>query len=195
MSEPLPFQHLIDEARKGLPEALGNLLEECRPFLELMAREALTEDLQAKVGASDLVQHTLLQAVNHFDQFKGNRKEDMLNWLRLILHNQMLHTSRMFCTDKRDLGRELPLESWLMRELKDSGPSPSALVRRDEKISLIREAIQKLPNNYQEILIWHHLEGKTFVEIGQRLGRSPDAIRMLWTRSLVYLGSLCESVQ
>jgi RNA polymerase sigma-70 factor (ECF subfamily) len=48
-------------ARKGSREALGRLLETCRPYLLLVANNELDRDLQAKAGASDLVQETFIE--------------------------------------------------------------------------------------------------------------------------------------
>jgi DNA-directed RNA polymerase specialized sigma24 family protein len=35
----------------------------------------------------------------------------------------------------------------------------------------------------------HYFEGKTYAEVGQQLGRTPEAVRKLWTRALVRLQS------
>jgi RNA polymerase sigma-70 factor (ECF subfamily) len=46
----------LPAARAGSREALGEVLEACRGYLLLLAQEELDPALQAKGGASDLVQ-------------------------------------------------------------------------------------------------------------------------------------------
>ena len=52
----------LEAARQGSPDALGQVLEYCRPYLLAVANEQLETDLQAKAGASDLVQDTFVEA-------------------------------------------------------------------------------------------------------------------------------------
>jgi RNA polymerase sigma-70 factor (ECF subfamily) len=63
--EPDRLQQLLHQAQGGSPEALGQLLEVFRPYLLCVASEALNVQLQAKGGASDLVQETFLEAQRH----------------------------------------------------------------------------------------------------------------------------------
>src|SRR5262249_7550847 len=58
-------------ARQGSVEALGQLLEVCRPYLLKVANDHLTADLRAKLGASDVVQEAFLEAQRDFGQFSG----------------------------------------------------------------------------------------------------------------------------
>ena len=45
----------ITAARNGSSNALGQLLESCRQYLLLVANQELNPNIQAKVGASELV--------------------------------------------------------------------------------------------------------------------------------------------
>src|SRR5262249_13094013 len=69
-SSPSPQPQGVDEwlalARGGSPEALGQLLELCRRYLLQVANAELETLLQAKAGASDLVQETFLEAQRVF---------------------------------------------------------------------------------------------------------------------------------
>src|ERR1700682_22695 len=57
------FDQLLEAARNGSRDAPGRLLETCRLPLLRLARRVLTPDVQAKGGASDLVQDTFLNAL------------------------------------------------------------------------------------------------------------------------------------
>src|SRR5436190_401075 len=57
----------------GEPGLDADRLERYRAYLLLLARLQLGPRLRAKMGPSDLVQQTLLQAVQHLAQFRGRR--------------------------------------------------------------------------------------------------------------------------
>src|SRR5262245_55812569 len=75
-------------ARAGSSEALGQALEACRNYLLLIALRELDSGLQAKGGASDLVQETMVDALRDFRRFHGSSEAELQAWLReLLLHN------------------------------------------------------------------------------------------------------------
>ena len=104
--------HLLAAARAGSHEALGQVLEACRGYLLLLARRELAPDLQAKGGASDLVQETFLEAQRDFASFRGDTEAELAGWLRQILLNNLATYSRHFReTAKRRLACEISLEA------------------------------------------------------------------------------------
>jgi RNA polymerase sigma-70 factor (ECF subfamily) len=52
-------------------------------------------------------------------------------------------------------------------------------------------AIECLPDDYRDVIIFRHLECLDFGEIAKRMARSPGAARMLWMRAI---GSLREEM-
>ena len=73
-----PVERWIREAGGGSSEALGRLLELCRPYLTLVADQHLSPNLRAKVNPSDLVQDTCLEAHRDFARFTGTTEDDLL---------------------------------------------------------------------------------------------------------------------
>ena len=49
------------------------------------------------------------------------------------------------------------------------------------------EALSQLPDDYQVVLVLRHLEGLTFPQISERMGRSVDSVEKLWLRGLTRL--------
>ena len=123
----------VAAARRGSREALGQALEACRLYLLSIADRQLDEDLQAKGGASDLVQETFLEAQRDFEQFRGSSPDELRAWLRqVLLHNLGAFTRRFRTTSKRAVGLEVALQSAgssadLGERLAGSNLSPSAL--------------------------------------------------------------------
>src|SRR5215470_12639237 len=78
----------LSQARAGSRDALGQMLEAYRTYLLLIANQQLSPELQAKGGASDLVQDTFFEAQRDFAGFAGNSADELQAWLRqLLLHN------------------------------------------------------------------------------------------------------------
>jgi RNA polymerase sigma-70 factor (ECF subfamily) len=181
----------IRSARDGSAEALGRLLEECRPYLLLVASQELPPGLRAKAGASDLVQDTLLQAQGHFDRFRDNGETQLLAWLRRILLHRAANLRRRYCgTDKRQLAREVRLTDNSAAGAPDvaaSDPSPSSLVAAQEEDLVLRRALERLPDDYRRVVTWRNYDRLPFDEIGRRLGRSAEAARKLWVRAVEHL--------
>src|SRR5690242_4317549 len=83
-------------ARRGSPEAVAWLLEHCRPYLLLVANEELDADLRPKLGASDVVQQSVIEAQRDFARFEGATREDLLAWLRRILRHNLADARRYY---------------------------------------------------------------------------------------------------
>jgi RNA polymerase sigma-70 factor (ECF subfamily) len=105
---------------------------------------------------------------------------------------------RHYCgTQRRDirLERELAVEldessRVLDRALAAKLSSPSQQAARREQAVLLAEALEKLPDDYREVLILHHLEECNFPEVARRMGRSVEAVKKLWARALARLRRL-----
>jgi RNA polymerase sigma-70 factor (ECF subfamily) len=187
----------IRAAREGCPEALGRLLETCRRYLLLVANQELAAALRPKVAPSDLVQDTLLEAGRDFPRFRGATEEELLGWLRKILHNNLANVRRHFEAEKRLVDREVPLADVgsgdLLASILQQMETPSRQAAARERDEQLERALQQLPEHYRGILLLHAAEGLTFVQIAERLGGSADAARKLWGRAVEELARLLES--
>ena len=182
----------LQEARGGDLEVLGRALESCREYLLLIAARGLDADLIAKGGASDLVQETLLGAYRDFGAFHGRSRVELLAWLRKILQNNLaVHRRRYRGTRKRQVSLEIPIggssggAAWHALRC-DSVTPGAAAVRREQSAALIA-ALERIPEDYRRVVVWHQIEQLTFEQISERMGRSADAVRKLWYRALIRL--------
>ena len=99
--------HLLHHARRGDAPALGELLENYRNYLGLIARVEISPRLRAKVSNSDLVQETFKNAMQGFQEFRGNQEAELIGWLRKILAHQVAMHVRAFGTQRRDIDGDL----------------------------------------------------------------------------------------
>jgi RNA polymerase sigma-70 factor (ECF subfamily) len=185
-------EELLALARSGEGFSLGQLLELYRNYLSLLARLQIGRRLQGKVDAADLVQDTFLEAHKNWKLFRGTTEAEFLTWLRRILAGRTADTMRRYlgsqCRDVR-LERELAAELDQSSHDLDGGllakqDSPSKQVARREEGVLLAQILARLPEDYREVLILRHLEGLSFPEVAQRMERTLDAVKKLWTRAL-----------
>lgn len=162
------------------------LLEAYRPYLLSIANQELPEELEGKLGPSDLAQETLVRGFEQFKTFHGTRAEELAAWLRQILLNHLLNTIRHYETGKRQVHREQSLQAGLA-DLRQ--PTPSGVALSQEEWSLLSAALERLPDHYREVILLRHREYLSFPEIGELLGKSEDAVRKLWLRALTQLRS------
>jgi len=180
----------LPAARGGCSEALGQVLESCRGYLLQIAGQELDPALQAKGGASDLVQDTFLKAQHHFGQFQGETEAELKAWLRQILLNNVADFSRHYQqTDKRQVGREVPLASPESSgatgpEPAAPSPSPSGEAIQREQAQAIQQALERLPEEYRRVLQYRYQEQRAFEDIGQLMNLTPNAARKLWVRAV-----------
>jgi RNA polymerase sigma-70 factor (ECF subfamily) len=192
-----PIEGWLAAARQGSEEALGHVLERCRPYLLRMANQELASDLRAKQGASDLVQETFVEAHQDFARFDGATAAQWRAWLRGILQHKLANLVRHYCqTDKRHVNREVPLPG-TSADGPSGGPmapdsSPSAQAQAHEQDEALNRALAQLPEAQQQIIRLRSYEDLSFEEAGRRLGRSAEAARKLWGRAIEQLQQLLE---
>jgi RNA polymerase sigma-70 factor (ECF subfamily) len=191
---------LLDQARAGDGPALGRLLESYRAYLSVLARVQIGRRLQGKADASDVVQEAFLGAARDFPQFRGTCEGEFRAWLRQILASLLANLVRHYQGTQR---RDIRLERQLSVELDQSSvaldrglvapiSSPSQQAVRREQGVVLADALARLPAEWRDLLILRHLEGLTFPEVAQRLGKTIDVVKKLWPRALAGLRRLLE---
>ncbi len=187
-SKPVPF--LLDPLREGA----GPLLNGCRQYLLMVANEVIGPEFRAKLGASDLVQDTFVEAQRHLVTFRGRTEAELRAWLRKILECRLSNLRRSYlATEKRNARREVAIETLLagsedQRDILTSrSPSPSNHAVRAELTLALDQAVSRLPENYRQAVSWRHQEQLSWDEIGWRMGCTADAARKVWSRAIQQL--------
>jgi RNA polymerase sigma-70 factor, ECF subfamily len=186
---------LLDRARRGDEHDLGRLLTLYRNYLTILATTQLDGRLRRRVSPSDLVQEAMLGAYRDFGKFRGNSERELLAWLRQILINCLHHAyDAHIQAGRRDVRREVSLDDMnraldrsvvrLAHVLADQGPSPSAPTRERERAVAIADQLGKLRPDDRDVIVLRNLQGLSFEEVAERMGRKPGAVRMLWLRAI-----------
>jgi RNA polymerase sigma-70 factor (ECF subfamily) len=194
---------LLDRARGGQGDCLGELLERYRNYLYVVARSQIDLHLSVRASPSDVVQETFLRAARRFESFRGETEGELLAWLRRILVRSIVNAyARHVRSRKRNVHRDRPLKrpSAALDEssrqidsaLAASGTSPSSAAMRAEYSMQVADRMVRLPNHYREVIILRNLEGLSFEDVAKRMGKTSVAVRQLWTRAIRRLKLPCE---
>jgi RNA polymerase sigma-70 factor (ECF subfamily) len=193
-TEAIP-ETLLRRARAGDEAARGQLLELYRNYLHVLARTLISQALQVRLDASDLVQETYLKAHREFAQFLGGGERELIGWLRQILVHTLANQAKHHRARGRDLRRQESLEAALDRSslaveaalAAPSAASPSARAVRREEVVLLADALERLPADYRDVFILRNVEQVPVEQVAARMGRSVNAVRKLWTRAMLAL--------
>jgi len=185
----LAITPLIRAAQGGCATSLGQLLEAYRPFLIAIARDSLDKELQAKASPSDLVQQTFVEAQRDIAQASLRGDDDLRAWLRRLLLNNIADFRQSYRRAKRAIRREQAAEEHASKDLllnliASDITSPSQGAARREEQDRVESALDRLSEEYRQVIIWRNREHLTIAEIAARLNRSSDAVRLLWCRAV-----------
>ena len=182
------LQKWMVQARGGSNTAIGHLLDACRGYLLVVARDAIAVRLRSKLDPADLVQDTALEAFRTFDAFEGEVHEQLLAWLQRILLNNAADVSRRYqSTHKRRVSRETSLAPTDATDPIDKSPTPEELVAMLEMQSTLACALDHLSADMRKVILLRQREHLSFAQLGEQTGRSAEAARKLWMRAVVRL--------
>lgn len=183
------LSRMIHEAQRGSVESLNRLLMQMERPLRKMAEQENSPLLRPKIGDSDLVQESLLDASRSFGRFQGTTADELTAWMRQILLNNLSHHRRSYLgTEKRDVLREEP---WPRADSdSDTGSviagnltEPHEEVSASEEYQLVQAALKRLPEEFQQVLRWRFQNGHTVAQIAEKLNRSLSSTKKLLARA------------
>lgn len=183
---------LLNAARDGDDDALGELIEKYRPMLRADAMRTLTE-VQGRVDASDVVQLTWWSAFRAFPRFEGDI-DAFVGWLRNI-HDRNL---RDVVRDQRAAKRAIRLEVSPTAALPGAAgriTSPSQKLVRIEQQQQMEVCLALLPAAQKEALRLRYYDELPIADIVERMGRSETAVAGLLKRGLSTLRELMSKEQ
>jgi len=186
---------LLAAARQGQQGAGVQLLELYRPYLLAIANVEFDPALRGKAGPSDLVQESLIAATTLLPDKVHQTEAEFRGWLREILVRRLdALRQRYRRTAKRQIRRERSIEDLDVREfvkhlVSGADATPGSQAATNERRERVQQALARLPAGYRQVIVWHDRDGLAWTQIALKLGRSPDAVRMLWKRAM---GKLSE---
>jgi RNA polymerase sigma-70 factor (ECF subfamily) len=167
-----------------------------------MVRLRIGKELRSKLESMDLVQEVFIHALEGLGDFTYENEGDFIRWLSKIAENAFRDNLDKLHADRRDIRKEVRLggcgPTTGGRFAGTPGPidatTPSAIMSKREDLARLEEAIDKLRPEYREVILLAKIEELSYSQIGERLGKSAGAVKMLVSRAIVALASTFESV-
>jgi RNA polymerase sigma-70 factor (ECF subfamily) len=125
--------------------------------------------------AQDAVQEAYLRAFRHFRDFRGGNARA---WLLKIVRNTCYSWLRV----NRPLQDATEFDENLFAP-DVRPPNPEEVVLQNDSGALVREALQKLPPNFREVIILRELEGLSYREIADITGMPAGTVMSSLSRA------------
>jgi RNA polymerase sigma-70 factor (ECF subfamily) len=179
---------LLARLRAGEPAAFDELVRANFGRMLAVARRMLRSEEDAR----DAVQEAFLLAFRGIDRFQGGAR--LSTWLHRIAVNACLMKLR-----SRGRKPEQPIEELLPRFYEDGhridpGPpwrteGPDPVEERETRV-LVREAIDRLPETYRNVLVLRDIEGLDTEETARLLDVKVDTVKVRLHRARQALRAL-----
>lgn len=188
-------RELVALAKNGDKSALNQLYRVYMERVRWMLRLRMSKELRSKLESMDLVQDTLIHALNGLDDFTYKNEGDFVRWLSKIAENVLRGSLKKLHADKRDIRKEVQLDNYGLTTtggvVGTPGPiqatTPSVIMSRKEDLDKLEKAIDELKPEYKKVIVLAKIDGLSYKEIGEGLGKSADAVGMLLSRAIVAL--------
>ena len=195
-------RHLVAMAQDGDESALNQLCKVYGTRVLWIVRLRMGKELRSKLDSMDLVQDAFVSALKDLGKFTYKNEGDFLRWLSRIAENRLRGHLHRLHANKRDIRKEVRVNN-RRRITEDSfvaaleavdTTTPSAIMSKKEEFDKLARAIEALSPQYREVIVLTKIEGLSYKEIGDRLGKSSEAVRKLVSRALEALISIFENV-
>ena len=193
-------QELVALAQGGDNSALDQLCKVYAERVQRIVRFRMGTELRGKLESMDLVQDAFLAAVKNLGNFEYRDEGDFLRWMSKIAENRIRDNLKRLHADKRDIRREVPIDH-RVPATGDNCPrmpepirttTPSVIISLSEELDKLENAMNLLKPQYREVIVLSQIEGLSLKKIGDKLGKSDDAVRMLVARAMASLASAFE---
>ncbi|MEM9656944.1 MAG: sigma-70 family RNA polymerase sigma factor [Planctomycetota bacterium] len=198
-----PPAEAVALARRGDPNAVGDVLMAYRDQLKRVVRTRLDQRVAGRLDASDVVNEVLGGACGSVAQWLRDGKSVYACLHRSVSMRLALIHREHIGVQKRSVQREQKLSHTLSRDsvlllcarLAAPGETPSRVVSRQETYQIVGAALDELPDVDREIVILRTLEGTPTSEVAELLGLTEGAVKMRSLRAFQRLRSRLKSLE
>ena len=195
-------RHLVTLAQEGDRTALEQLCQVYGERVHWIVRFRMGGEIRSKLDSMDVVQDAFVLALQDLGDFTYQDEGDFLRWMSKIVENRIRDNIKKLHAEKRSIRKEVPLRNRLPTTKRSSGSAagpiatttPSVIVSQREDLNKLEKAIDKLRPEYRQAIILRKIEGLSYKEIGDQLGKSADAVGMLVSRAMISLINTFERI-
>lgn len=186
----VPIGETIRQAQNGHETAIEQLIARFGFIIEKECEKFGHRD-HPEWTHSDSQQEALIHVLTHIDQFRStdasNPGAAFEQWVRMTTRNFLRNLERDRKAKKRH--PETGINSYdddaaQSDGLRVASKTPSSIFARDEESIRIRAALDRLPQDHQEVLRLRVIEGLSLKQISSQLSLTYDQVRYKYNQSL-----------
>lgn len=194
---------LLNKFADGDTIAFEQLIEKEFPPLRRGIEARLGPDIRRRIDPTDVFQQAALDVYRLRDDFDNRGLPAFRGWLKKIMMNNVNRLIEKELAQKRDPRREKrkAMEAGRSRSLDPLGnlsasiSSPSAGLRREEDLELLRRCLDMLSDDDRQLLLWIDSEGKEYTEVARLLAINVDATRRRHSRAMARLRDFADAMR
>lgn len=191
-------REIVDAIRGGDRQAFDALFTRVGGKVYVYIHNRMGDRLRRVMEPEDVLQEVYTLAYEAFSEFADQGSGSMERWLVVMARNQIRRLyQHHFGVEKRDPGREVPLE--LKPDRSDAGidpsspgPTPSRAVAGDEQVQPVARAVESLEPDTRELVLQHVYEGRSLEMIAAELGTPRTTLNYRLKPALKRLKAILE---
>lgn len=175
---------LVLEAAQGTAGAIDSLLVQLLPRLRAFIRLRCGEVIRNRESCSDLAQSVCREVLEDMAGFEYRGDAAFRAWLFATALNKIRKRGRYYAAPKRKADES----AWnSLSNCYSEIVTPSRIAIRHEEIAQLERGFDELPDHYREAITLQKIAGLSYAEVGDRMGKSEDAVRGLLERAMKQL--------
>jgi len=193
-------RELVALAKDGNESAISQLWTVYGARVHWIMRLRMGMELRSKLESMDLAQDALLSALGDLENFTYKNEGDFLRWISTIAENRLRDNLDKLHADKRDIRKEIRIGRPGANTVSKSAVSftpieattPSVIMSRKEELDKLEKAIDKLKPEYKQVIVLSKIDGLSYKEIADKLGKTSEAVRKLISRAMAALTTVFD---
>lgn len=168
MSSEMSDERLVEQAQAGDREAFFTLYNRYLKRVYNRVRSRVPPD-----QAEDVTQEVFIAVMRSLNRFEMNSA--FSTWLYTIVNRKIADFYRQYyrSSEKHSISLDDQNELSLAAEEQDM-----------DEIVVVQQALESLPENYQEVILLRFADGLGFADIAAQTGKSLEATKSLYRRAI-----------
>lgn len=185
---------MVSRALNGDQNAIDTLYRVYQRRLVGVAHRKLGNTLHGLMESVDLVQSVWSDILEDLDQFEDQGPDSFFRWLHACLIRKIQSKRRFHGAQKRAAKRTSAWpDAGLAGPKGSTDPTPSQNVSDQESVASLQQALDRFPEVQRQVLTLRMRNSLSFREIAEQVGRSEDATKKIYSRSLSKLIEMLPS--
>jgi RNA polymerase sigma-70 factor (ECF subfamily) len=146
-------------------------------------------ELRARMDPEDVLQEVAIEAIHSWPTIEDPRHVGA--WLVVLARRKIARILRdQIGVAARDPRRERSIKTDL--PIADRRSGPVTVADRSDRLAQLENALTRLSDDHREVILLSRIEGMPAKDVGERMGRSENAVYLLLGRALKSLARELE---